>query len=136
MEFEEWELSAEQLDSLERDAFRQISQRNNPISSSSSSSSSTASTFAKPTILTPCSSLRNSQQSSAQHTFPSNSVSARSHTQVIFSHPHSDFCVVFPRFPEISISINVLNLLLINLKITLLSQIRLKVVYIGLSKLA
>ncbi|CAO2838348.1 unnamed protein product [Amaranthus hypochondriacus] len=79
MEFEEWELSAEQLDSLERDAFRQISQRNNPISSSSSAS---ASTFAKPTLLTPCSSLRNSQQSSAQHTFPSNSVSARSHSQV------------------------------------------------------
>lgn len=39
MELEEWDLSSEQLDSLERDAFRQIAQRNASSSCSSSPSS-------------------------------------------------------------------------------------------------
>ena len=58
MEFEEWELSAEQLDSLEKDAFRQIAQRNN---SNSSSSSSSAATTTKPNTTVPCSNRSHSQ---------------------------------------------------------------------------
>ncbi|KAL5782812.1 hypothetical protein ACOSP7_007841 [Xanthoceras sorbifolium] len=43
-ELDEWDLSAEDLDSLEKQALQQIAQRHNPPSSSSSSSSSSTST--------------------------------------------------------------------------------------------
>ncbi|KAJ4721866.1 SWI/SNF-related matrix-associated actin-dependent regulator of chromatin subfamily A-like protein 1 [Melia azedarach] len=43
MELDEWELSAEELDSLERDALQKIAQRNNSSSTSTSTSTSTSS---------------------------------------------------------------------------------------------
>ncbi|XP_048497209.1 uncharacterized protein LOC104906933 isoform X2 [Beta vulgaris subsp. vulgaris] len=60
MELEEWDLSAEDLDSLEKEAFRQIAQRNNSISSSSPTTSTSTSTS---TSTTPCVSRGNLQPS-------------------------------------------------------------------------
>ncbi|XP_057546858.1 uncharacterized protein LOC130825583 isoform X2 [Amaranthus tricolor] len=103
MEFEEWELSAEQLDSLEKDAFRQIAQRNN---SNSSSSSSSAATTTKPNTTVPCSNRSHSQvdaclgsrvlpPSIAQVKHDDSSKEARKHTVKLFLHASGSIAARF-----------------------------------------
>ncbi|CAO2821705.1 unnamed protein product [Amaranthus hypochondriacus] len=104
MEFEEWELSAEQLDSLEKDAFRQIAQRNS--SNSSSSSSAAATTTTTPNTTVPCSNRSHSQvdaclgsrvlpPSIAQVKHDDSSKEARKHTVKLFLHASGSIAARF-----------------------------------------
>ncbi|KAI8003668.1 hypothetical protein LOK49_LG08G03453 [Camellia lanceoleosa] len=63
MELDDWVLSAEELDSLERDALKQIAQRNSSSSSSSSSSSTTSCSYMQ---------QQQQQQQQQQHSAPFN----------------------------------------------------------------
>lgn len=86
MELDEWELSAEELESLEIDALRQIAQRNNSTPTTSASSTNPCISGAN-SQLPP---LRNSL-SSTTSTFRDSSRTqnqSQTQTQVIFSFPN------------------------------------------------